>query len=215
MNNSPSTEKKILLIILGFSGLATIGIVSKTLFTVDQLEQPKQTEKAIKESPPPAPDFSHELRSLKSLKTEKPKPDFSSLSSAEYRVNEYSTYKNQIYILKGSGIDSLVEMAGMYEKLLIDMQNKEFPILRKTAGKKLGDELWIDDMAVQVSGNRNTTITFIGGKFAANRNIVDFHNGIESRLLRMRFKRVNYKWIRGSSEYSYYTLDPSPDNQME
>lgn len=71
--------------------------------------------------------------------------------------------------------------------------------------KNLGDKLWEDNIYVECP-NGGTTITFIGGIFANNKNIKQWEEQIESQLADMGFKQVRYKWIKHDTEYTYYDI---------
>lgn len=138
-------------------------------------------------------------------------------SSYNYRYAEdvlkiYNTLKYNTQVFEEyekSKNPKVVAEAKKFRRLCEQKQKVIFPILRKAYVKVLKDALWEDDIDVKYSG---TTISFIGGKFAANRNIAEFHDIARDALVKIRFKRVNYKWYKYDEEYSYYTLYPGSDS---
>lgn len=82
---------------------------------------------------------------------------------------------------------------------------KAMPSIRKAFVKITKAELWESDIDVYDS-NGGKTIWFVGGTFAANRNIKAYHERFEKILKQLGFKRACYKWIEHTDEYTYYDL---------
>lgn len=98
-------------------------------------------------------------------------------------------------------------------KMLESIQKREMPNFRKAYGSIMDRVLWENDIDVKTSGRDHSTVTFIGGLFAANRNIKDFHQAALPLLKDMRFDQVRYKWYDSQRDYQYYSLDPFPDQE--
>lgn len=81
--------------------------------------------------------------------------------------------------------------------------DRALPGIRKAFVKITKDGLWENDINVY-DADGGKTIWFVGGTFAANRNIKLFHEKIEKTLKQLGFKRACYKWIEHSKEYTYY-----------
>lgn len=79
-------------------------------------------------------------------------------------------------------------------------------VCRSQFAKQLKDKLWEENIDIKTS-NGGTTITFIGGIFASNKNIKNWHEKIAPTLSEFGFKQANYKWIEHDTEYTYYTID--------
>lgn len=87
------------------------------------------------------------------------------------------------------------------------MLNDSSTVYRNQFTKVLKDKLWIDNIKVKTTNN-GKTLWLIGGLFASNRNIAEFHNGMKSMFTTLGYKRICYKWVDVSSaEYTYYDLD--------
>ena len=80
---------------------------------------------------------------------------------------------------------------------------KALPGIRKAFVKITKDELWESDIDVY-DADGGKTIWFVGGTFAANRNIKSFQENIETTLIKLGFKRACYKWIEHTDKYTYY-----------
>lgn len=93
-------------------------------------------------------------------------------------------------------------------------QMEFFPKLRRKYGELADANLWEYDMDVRVIGSKSDRIQLIGAKFAANRNIKEFQEGVGPLLTKLRFKRVDYKWIPSASDYESFMLNADTDSYM-
>lgn len=105
-------------------------------------------------------------------------------------------------------------MAISLRQLLIRRQEEAFPRLRQAAAKGMDEKLWESDVDVSVSGTRSRTVTFVGGMFAANRNIATAREALAPLLTQMRFQRADFKWIPSADEWSYYDLENPADEDL-
>lgn len=80
---------------------------------------------------------------------------------------------------------------------------KAMPSIRKAFVNIKKAELWEHDIDVYDSDG-GKTIWFVGGTFAANRNIKTYQERYEKTLKRLGFKRACYKWFKQATEYTYY-----------
>lgn len=94
------------------------------------------------------------------------------------------------------------------------IQKKEFPKIRKEYGKLMKEEMWEQNIEVKTLGRNYTTLEFIGGIFASNKNKKDVMESLSDMLHKLRFKRVNYKWYKYDDEYTYYTLKSKDDTEL-
>ncbi|MCL2328939.1 MAG: hypothetical protein FWC39_10585 [Bacteroidetes bacterium] len=116
-------------------------------------------------------------------------------------------------IKDGSASDDK-EINNLSEKLknkVVNIQAKEFPILRKRYSEILHNLMWEHDIYVTVSNKGNNHINITGGIFAANKNIKEFQDNIHSVLKMFRFNQSRYRWYKGASEYTYYTIFEGKD----
>lgn len=65
------------------------------------------------------------------------------------------------------------------------------------------------------AGASAETVEFVGGLFAANANIKQTQESLDEALSRLRFKRVNYKWMPNAPQYTYYTLSTPADGVVQ
>jgi hypothetical protein len=92
------------------------------------------------------------------------------------------------------------------------LQQKEFPKMRKAWASDVNNTMWEHDVTAQVLGSKATTLSLVGGAFAANRNIKAVQETLSPILRRLRFRRLQFKWIPSASEYTYYNYDVPEDN---
>lgn len=97
---------------------------------------------------------------------------------------------------------------------LKQLQLREFPKIRKAYASIVRGKLWVEDIDVNLKGNRYTTLEFVGGIFVTNKNKQEFQNQINQILKDFRFKRVNYKWYEYDDEYTYYTIRSDNDGDL-
>lgn len=81
------------------------------------------------------------------------------------------------------------------------------PQLRKQYAAILKDKFWEHDIDVKTT-NGGKDIWFIGGIFAAHKNIKDFEAQAEENLKALGFHRAYYKWVDTDlAESTYYDLN--------
>jgi DNA-directed RNA polymerase subunit RPC12/RpoP len=96
--------------------------------------------------------------------------------------------------------------------LLVRRQRQAFPIMRHKYGPIMARELWKNDIEVTTSGTRYATVAFVAGAFAAHQQIADAQQAILPVLMRLRFKRSEYRWIPSEEKYTYYTIESPADD---
>ena len=94
------------------------------------------------------------------------------------------------------------------------VQIKEFPNLRKKYAKIVAQKMWENDVEVSANGNGNKYINFSGGVFAANKNRQEFQTKVQEILKMFRFNQARYRWYKGESEYTYYTIYEGKDSEL-
>lgn len=117
-------------------------------------------------------------------------------------------------INKAKAFDYDVSKLNEFERLVKDIQNKEFPILRKEYANESANKLWEHDIYITCSSSRNTNINITGGIFASNQNIKGFQEEILHVLLKFRFTQANYRWYKDASEYTSYKLYRGKDSDI-
>jgi hypothetical protein len=95
-----------------------------------------------------------------------------------------------------------------------DVQSHALPRLRDAYGPATRRELWEHDMTAKTFGPGFTTVQFVAGVFAANRNIKAFNEGAWKALNMLRFKQVRYKWYEQDDKYTYYEIESPSDSEL-
>ncbi|MFS4454505.1 hypothetical protein [Maribacter sp. 2304DJ31-5] len=93
------------------------------------------------------------------------------------------------------------------------IQIREFPNLRKQYAKIVANKMWENDIEVSANGTGKKYINFSGGVFAANKNKKEFQTQVQEVLNMFRFKQSRYRWYKGESEYTYYTMFEGKDSE--
>ncbi|MBK6932475.1 MAG: hypothetical protein IPH12_17095 [Saprospirales bacterium] len=129
-------------------------------------------------------------------------------------VGQLQFFAERVNKALDSGDSLLVERAIGWRSKLSKIQGHAYPQLRKAWAKTLGDKLWRDDIEIRNFGVGYDKIEFIGGTFAANRNIEAFQNELHLAFADMRFKRIQYKWYKGADEYTYFSVSSKSDSEL-
>lgn len=101
-----------------------------------------------------------------------------------------------------------------FKTKISSVQTRSFPKLRDSYGPAIRQSLWEHDLSAKTFGKGFRTLELVGGAFAANRNIKQFQETISSVVHQLRFKRVNYKWYKGASEFDYYDVKSQNDSKL-
>ena len=99
------------------------------------------------------------------------------------------------------------------KKALAARQALVFPALRSGYQKVLRAALFDEDIDVKIDGGAHRNVTFIGGTFAANRNISTAQEGMSENLKKARFSKSRYRWIP-SADGIQYDLQTPPDTAI-
>ncbi|OBQ46642.1 hypothetical protein JJL45_11615 [Tamlana sp. s12] len=119
-------------------------------------------------------------------------------------------------IIKEAEESKEVEIQNLGKKLkskVSRIQIREFPNLRKQYAKIVSKKMWENDIEVSANGTGKRYINFSGGVFAANKNKKDFQIQVQEVLNMFRFKQSRYRWYKGESEYTYYTMYEGKDSE--
>lgn len=129
-------------------------------------------------------------------------------------LNMIEEYRN--ITLKGerSEVDSIINLTKKLKPHVIDFQVKHYPIIRKEYAEEMNKKMWEFDVEVKYSGKGNKELTYIGGMFAANKNIKEAYDRMYSDVMKMRFSKVNFKWIPSADEWDYYSVSSLKDNEF-
>jgi hypothetical protein len=136
-------------------------------------------------------------------------PDFSTA------VDEMLVNSQLVKQGKKSKDKAIIKATEKYEKQLIAYQKKWFPKLRKRYVEVSAERLWENNIYVDVQGSSNKTISFTSGYFANNGNIKSTQEELHEMLIKLRFTRSIYKWMKYADEYTSYTIESLDDGQLQ
>lgn len=129
-------------------------------------------------------------------------------------IDFYNDCANFILRAEISNVDSIINVSKKLEKNIINIQTKNFPLMRKSYLDHIKDEMWRNDIDVSIEGKSKTTLNFTGGYFASNRNKEEFQTLQQDMLELLRFKRVNYRFTKYDDEYNYYDVKSPKDGDV-
>ncbi len=150
-------------------------------------------------------------------------PYWTSTTSADYSTNVaiqvqsvvFSTYASDVVEGDNSSSTEDNRLALELRKKLIAKQVSEFPKMREAYAEVARKALWQEDVDVILSGPNNTTLTFVGAVFASNKGIATLHSSVEKVAEELRFKTVNYKWIKHDEDYQYFDIKSVNDDELK
>lgn len=105
-------------------------------------------------------------------------------------------------------------LADTLEREIRIIQVREFPKIRKRYAELVNEKMWENNIGVAAIGGANSTLEFTGGIFASNKNIKSSQDAISNMVRLLRFDRVNYRWYKNASEYSYYEVKSLKDSDV-
>ncbi|MDH3474296.1 MAG: hypothetical protein OEM59_11440 [Rhodospirillales bacterium] len=101
-----------------------------------------------------------------------------------------------------------------FKKRVAAVQARSLPRLRDAYGPILRKALWEVDISAKTFGKWFRVVQFVGGVFAANRNIKEFHSQVREGLVILRFNQARYMWYEQADEYQYFTIDTPKDTDL-
>lgn len=153
-------------------------------------------------------------REIKSIEKGIKFADGNSIDALQMDIVVFGTWSK---LITESEESENVEIKNLGKKLkskVSRIQIKEFPNLRKQYAKIVAEKMWENDIEVSANGNGRKYINFTGGVFAANKNKKDFQTQVQEVLKMFRFKQARYRWYKGESEYTYYTIYEGKDSEL-
>ncbi len=129
-------------------------------------------------------------------------------------VNVAETYNKYSKLLNSTDTCKRKEdinLRNKWKSEMITSQKKMFPIIRKEYAQFIRDIYWRQDIEVEQNG---TILTFIGGHFASNANKLEMMNTIREQITLLRFKRIEFKWIRHDDDYTYWKISSPNDGAL-
>lgn len=146
--------------------------------------------------------YRNELEELKKFKVKKHEGYKDGFDKLRNHVSYYYDHKN---------MPACKYLNEEFKKELILKHIKYFPIFRDEFVMTMRADLW--EFNIKVIGN-NKTITFIGARYANNKNKADDMDKIRDKLKSLHFKTITFKWIEHDDDYTTYTLETLNDNDF-
>lgn len=142
-----------------------------------------------------------------SVSTDEPK----SLLEVWGRLGEMETLAVQVREGRATPMNEVQKKSlAKFEAALAAKQAAVFPVLRKAYREFSKGNLWERDIEVRGSGR---SIEYVGVIFARNANIKAVQDELGADLLRLRFDKATYRWIR-DGDGARYDLDAPADGKI-
>lgn len=136
------------------------------------------------------------------------------VESLQIELVLFSSWAKTIAAGQSSDDNEINILANQLKSKVEKLQVREFPILRKEYAKIAAKKMWENDIDVTSSSKGKRYINFSGGVFAANKNKQDFQEQVKEVLTMFRYKQSRYRWYKGASEYTYYTIYEGKDSDL-
>lgn len=101
-----------------------------------------------------------------------------------------------------------------FRKAIIREQKQALQVYRDAYGPAMRKVLWELDATAKTIGPGFTTVEFVAGMFAANKNIKTFQEELRETLHKLRFKKATYKWYPEQREYTAYNMNTLSDDAL-
>lgn len=137
-----------------------------------------------------------------------------SVDALQLEIVLFGTWADLITKGENSEDTGIQRLARQLKPKIVNLQVREFPKMRKEYAKVVGALMWEHDVYVNPSGSRNVYLNFVGGLFAANKNIKDFQEQLQDAPTLFRFKQTRYRWYKDADEYTYYTTYEGKDSDL-
>lgn len=133
----------------------------------------------------------------------------------DYSLEVFKKYWDILSIAKDSlGNKEIKKLRENLHTILASWQANSFPKIRKKYAEFVNEKVWEVDLDATVSGSSNTILNLTGYHFAANRNIKTTMDALNSSVIKLRFKKIIFRWSEYSNKYTYYNLDTPADNEI-
>lgn len=139
--------------------------------------------------------------------------DGNTIDELQMDIVLFATWAKIIKESEESGETEIKNLGKKLKTKVSRIQIREFPSLRKQYAKIVANKMWENDIEVSANGTGKKYINFSGGVFAANKNKKEFQTQVQEVLNMFRFKQSRYRWYKGESEYTYYTMFEGKDSE--
>ena len=153
------------------------------------------------------------VREIKSIDEGIKFADGNSIEELQMDIVVFATWAKIIKEAEESEETQIQNLGKNLKSKVSRIQVREFPNLRKQYAKIVAKKMWENDIEVSANGTRKRYINFSGGVFAANKNKKEFQTQVQEVLNMFRFNQARYRWYKGESEYTYYTMYEGKDSE--
>jgi hypothetical protein len=137
-------------------------------------------------------------------------------SSVDLVLSYYDDFDKMVINAKlglKSGVDSIVNLSNDFKRLYSTYCKRIFKKLRFSYYNVVKDKLWRENVDIVLSGSNKDHLTLIGSDFASNAVIEDTYYSIDDIMLKLRFKKVSFKWYSYDNGV-YYSPNSKKDTEF-
>ncbi len=138
-----------------------------------------------------------------------------SVTSIQIEIALFSAYASIIDEYINDSNPTIKNLAIQLKTKVSNLQKKEFPKIRKAYSDLVSKTMWEHNIEVQAKWTWYSTIEFVWGVFANNKNIKDSYSTLYEILKLLRFDKANFKWYKYDDEYTYYNIESLSDDKVE
>lgn len=205
--------------ILLFIGLAVLGSIVDTDSNKSDKTNTTSNESAQKSDPvkPPEEVIDSGLKAIEKtvVEYEKTGVDTKSENSMFYAVTFFDAIgKDCIRISELTFSESQMKKKNDLLRRTRSLQSKWFPKIRDAYGPIMRKKLWENDVHVKTVGSKYTTVQLAHHSFALNANKKDMVDSMWSEFLLYRFKKVELRWYKEQSEFTYWEIPSASDQEI-
>jgi hypothetical protein len=153
-------------------------------------------------------------RELKSINDGIEFADGNSIEELQMDIVLFASWAKIIKEAEESEDTEIKKLGENLKSKVTKIQIKEFPNLRNQYAKIVAKKMWENDIEVSANGTGKKYVNFSGGVFAANKNKQEFQTQVQEVLNMFRFNQARYRWYKGESEYTYYTMYEGKDSEL-
>lgn len=181
----------------------------------DEEKRIKEAEKAEKSKKDKIIRQKEQLeREIKSIEKGIKFADGNSIEEIQMDIVLFNAWGKFIIESEQSENEEIKSLGKKLKSKVSRIQIKEFPNLRKKYAEIVAQKMWENDIEVYANGTGKKYINFTGGIFATNKNKKTTQTQLQEILTMFRFKQARYRWYKGESEYTYYTIYKGKDSEL-
>lgn len=129
-------------------------------------------------------------------------------------VSVFYDWGNFINLASRSNDNEVKKLAAEFERKVIKVQIKQFPLFRELFAKEFAKMLWESDYSIYARGDKNERIIICHSEFVRNKAIKAFQDMAEQAFIDLRFKRSVYKYCKECGDPEIIDMETPKDDAI-